>query len=264
MWRDALFELRVYCLHTLKAGGRHSVHSPLVYELLDVVLAGKKEFYCFEEIEEARKNLLADDSVIEVSEMGAGSRFSKSSQRYIAQIAQHSLQSKHCAQALFKIVQHYQCKNILELGTSLGITTAYLAKTRTDAMVHTIEGSEEIMKHAKQVFAELDIKNAIAIHGNFDHELKPVLEKMKRVDFALIDGNHRYEPTVNYVSEIIKHCHVNSIIVLDDIHWSAEMERAWKEVAALEQVSISIDFFHFGLLFLRSGVEKQRFVLRLP
>lgn len=261
-----LFELKSYLQYAVKAKGRggHGVHSPLLYELITQVLSPKKELYAFEKIEAERKRLLSNDKVILVEDFGAGSRSNQSNKRRINEIAKSALQPKRSAQALAQMVHHYQPKSILELGTSLGITTSYLASANTKALVHTIEGSKEIANQAKEVFDLLGINNARLTIGNIDKELSSVLQEMKQVDFVLMDGNHRYEPTMRYFELIKQYCHPDSILVLDDIHWSSEMNKAWKEISALPEVTVSVDFYHFGVLFFRQGRQKEDFVFWLP
>lgn len=261
-----LFELKSYIQYAVKAKGRggHGVHSPLLYELITQVFSPQKELYAFEKIEAERLRLLNNDKAIHVEDFGAGSRSNQRAKRKISEIAKSALQPKRSARALAQMIHHYKPQSILELGTSLGITTSYLASANTKAMVHSIEGSSEIANSAKQVFDSLNLQNVQLTVGNMDEILTDVLENMKRVDFVLMDANHRYEPTMRYFNLIKQNCHSDSIIVLDDIHWSTEMNRAWKEIIARTEVKISVDFFHFGVLFFKQGRQKEDFVFWLP
>ena len=96
-----------------------------------------------------------------------------------------------------------------------------------------------------------------------DETLSEKLEGTRKIDFAFIDGNHRKAPTLNYTNQIIKKSHSNSILILDDIYWSSEMNDAWEELKNHPQVTLSIDIFHKGFLFFRKGIEKQHFYLRV-
>lgn len=240
------------------------MHSPLVFQLMTEVLPPSRLFYSFTEIEALRNDLERSNQLLKVEDFGAGSRKSAGSERKISSIATTALQSKHCAQALFRIIDFYRPQNILELGTSLGITTSYLARANESAMVHTIEGSAEVGDVAKEVFLKQHIKNIVQHIGPFDAVLPQLLKEFDRIDFALIDGNHRLEPTLRYFELIRDKCNENSMIVLDDIHWSKEMNDAWQKIISMAEVSVSIDFFHFGMVYFRRGIEKQNFVLRMP
>jgi len=261
---DALFELRSYAKHLFAAVGPHGVHSPLVFDMLTKVLRPEKQFYCFEQIEKQRGILLNDHTCIDVNDPGAGSRKLHNRQRVIRDIARHALQSEHCAQQLFRITHHFKPTRILELGTSLGITTSYLASVDKTASVVSIEGVAAVADVAKGVFSRLGLSNIDLITGKFDEVLNDAFSKLGQVDLALIDGDHRYEATVQYFKRIAEHCHDNSIIILDDIHWSKGMHDAWLDIIRDERVMVSIDFFHFGVLFFKRDRERENFRLHLP
>ncbi|MFI5133955.1 MAG: class I SAM-dependent methyltransferase, partial [Chitinophagales bacterium] len=126
-----------------------------------------------------------------------------------------------------------------------------------------LEGSSSIAKVAKQNFEELKISNIEVIEGNFDKTLAAVVRGLSSVDFAFIDGNHRKEPTIQYFNSILAKINNFSIVVIDDIHWSREMEDAWSYCQKYESVALSIDLFFMGLLFFRNEIkEKQHFSIR--
>ncbi len=82
------------------------------------------------------------------------------------------------------------------------------------------------------------------------------------LDFAFFDGNHRYEPTLRYFNLCAARRTERSVFVLDDIHWSAEMERAWNTIRQHPEVRLTIDLFFVGLVFFRRNQPRQHFRLR--
>jgi predicted O-methyltransferase YrrM len=162
------------------------------------------------------------------------------------------------------MVRFYKPQTVLELGTSLGITTCYLARANPDATIITLEGATSVLNMAKQNFKEARVGDIRTIGGNFDDTLGPALDSnLTTVDFAFIDGNHRREPTIRYFESIISKTNSHSIIVLDDIHWSKEMEQAWKYCKEHPSVVLTIDLFFIGILIFRKEIkEKQHFVVR--
>lgn len=161
------------------------------------------------------------------------------------------------------MVDHYRCKHILELGTSLGIGTAYLATASKNAQITTIEGSKEIAQKAKSNFNSMDLQNVHQVIGNFDDILPDVLKNITAIDLVFIDGNHRKEATLDYFEKIMPFVHEDSILIFDDIHWSKGMHEAWLAISNDKRVVLSIDVFQFGLVFFLPSIkEKQHFVLR--
>ena len=223
----------------------------------------KKTYTDYEAIESLRKKLLKDATVLSVEDYGAGSSSSKANQRSVASIAKHAAKPKKYAQLLYRIVKFYRPKTIIELGTSLGITTSYLSIAGRNSSVITMEGSSEIAKISRQNFQALSLNNIKLVEGNFDYTLPAVLYQLPTIDFAFIDGNHRREPTENYFRWLLANSNSESVFVFDDIHWSNEMEQAWNNVKEHFAVRCTIDLFFIGIVFFRQEFkEKQHFIIR--
>lgn len=248
---------------TASNGKGHGVHSPFLFDFIERVLNDDRQFYVFHQIEKMRRALRGDEKVLTIEDFGAGSASLKTKQRAVSSIAQTSLKPKKYSQLFFRMIDYYQPKTILEIGTSLGITTSYLASANLRNQVITLEGSKAIADVAKNIFKKLQLSNVELIEGNFDHTLSAVLEKIPTIDFAFIDGNHRYQPTVDYFMQILAKSTEHSIIILDDIHWSEEMEQAWEWVKEYEAVSMTVDLFFIGIVLLRKEfLKKQHFTIR--
>jgi predicted O-methyltransferase YrrM len=252
------FQLAKKYLHyyfTASNGNGHGVHSPFVFDFITNVLMDKKIYNSYNKVEEQRKKLLANTLTIEVEDFGAGSTVFKSNQRVIKNIAATSLKPKKYAQLLFRIAQYYKPEVIIELGTSLGITTAYLASGNTHSKVYTCEGSKNVAVIAKDNFDELKLKNIELVEGDFEQTLQPLLSKLNKIDLAFIDGNHRKEPTLNYFTQLLKHSTNSTIVIFDDIHWSAEMEAAWVTIQSNPAVTLTIDLFFIGIVLINNDFK---------
>lgn len=260
------FELAVkYLQYYLSAnnGKGHGTHSPFVFEFIVNVLNNKKDYYAYADIEQVRENLKYDGRTIEIKDLGAGSRKRKTDITTVSEIAKTSLKPKKYAQLLFRITDYYQPKIIIELGTSLGITTAYLASANEKAKVVTFEGISGIASVARENFRHLQIENIEVVEGNFDETLHSEVSRLRRIDLAFLDGNHQKDATINYFHRILPFTDENSILVFDDIHWSREMEQAWDEIVSDSAVTLSIDLFFIGLVFFRKQQKaKQHFKIR--
>lgn len=260
-WQLAQKYIRYYL--TAMNGKGHGVHSPFVFEFITHVLNDSKQYAAYEKVEALRQELLEEKAVIEVEDLGAGSTLAKTSSRSIASIAKHAAKPPKYAQLLFRLVNYYQPETILELGTSLGISTCYMAMANPHAYVVTGEGSNAIAAEATRNFHAMNLPFVELVEGNFDDTLPEMLQSMPIVDMAFIDGNHREEPTLRYFNQILPHTHNFSMIVFDDIHWSAEMEAAWEAIKAHPRVRMSIDLFFVGIVFFREEFKvKQHFTIR--
>lgn len=248
---------------TASNGRGHGIHSPFVYAFVRDVLMDRRRYYAYEQVEELRERLLKDASIINVEDMGAGSMLKVTSKRTIASIAKYAAKPKKFGQLLFRVVNQYQYKNILELGTSLGITSSYLSLAALDGHVYTLEGAEAIAQKAQENFHHLGLQHVALIQGNFDQTLPALLQLNKKYDLVFVDGNHRKEPTIRYFQQIVPHLAEKSVIVFDDIHWSREMQSAWEEIKKDPRVMLSVDLFFVGLIFFDASFKvSQHFRIR--
>ncbi len=239
----------------------HDVHSPFVFSFINNILLNDGEFYCFEKIEAIREKLLNDNRIIEITDLGAGSKIYKTNKRVISKIAKTSVISGKEAKLLFKIVNYFHPQNIIELGTSLGISTLYLANTAKQAQVYTIEGDKQIYNIANSYFNLLEQNNIKSFNNNFDDILPEILDELEYVDCAYIDGNHTKEATLRYFNLLLPKLTNKSVLIFDDIYWSKEMLSAWNEIKANKQVKVTIDLFYFGIVMFRTEQPKEDFKL---
>ncbi|MBA4849919.1 O-methyltransferase [Emticicia sp. BO119] len=251
-----------YLKYLILAKNEHSLHSPFLFEFYLKVLKGSGSGRSFSEIETLRDNLLRNEQEIEITDFGAGSKLNRSSQRKIKDIAKNSQKPARIAQLFYRIIKYYNYETILDLGTSLGVTTAYLANANTNGKVYTFEGCPNTAQIAMENFGKLGLHNVEIIVGDLYNTLGIQLEKIGKIDFAFFDANHRYEPTVNYFEKCLSKIHEDTCFVFDDIYWSEEMKKAWEHIINQPQVSISIDIFWIGIVFFRKKQQKQHFVLR--
>lgn len=248
------------------------MHSPFVFDFVLNVLNNKSGYRVPKEIEILRKQLLSDDRLIEVNDLGAGSRSQPGRERSVKNIARSATKPERLAAILYRTVRHYQPLLIIELGTSLGITTSCFSKANENALIHTIEGSAEIAAIANENFKNLQCSNIHLHTGNFDEQLPIILSNVsdgstsdgdKHSFLGFIDGNHQYEPTMRYFNWFLEKINENSILIFDDIHWSREMEHSWEKIKAHPEVMYTIDIFYLGFVFFRKDFRvKQNFSIR--
>jgi len=251
-----------YLKYRWHAKSRHDIHSPFLYAFVDEVLGDDRSFYAFREITALRQKLLVDETPIPVRDLGAGSQKEAGIKRKISTIARHAAISRKHGELLFRIVHYYQQPNILEMGTSFALRTAYLALARKKARVITLEGCPNCAAKAQAHFETLEADNIRLLLGPFDETLPRALHELPRLDLAYFDGNHRKAPTLRYFRQCLKKAHPGTIFIFDDIHWSQEMEAAWAEICLHEKVTISLDLFRWGIVFFKNGIARQHQVLR--
>ena len=175
-----------------KNGKGHGIHSPFVYRFVREVLMDRNQYPVYFIAESYRKRLLNNLDSIEVIDLGAGGKDKSIKQKQISTIAKSALKPPKYSQMLYRFASTYSCRNIVELGTSLGVTTCYLAHTPHLESITTIEGAPQIATFASLQFNLMKLQNVKFVTGNFDNTLSGVLE-----------SNSNCRPTTSNCSPLI-------------------------------------------------------------
>ncbi len=251
-----------YLKYYFTAKTKYSIHSPFVYDLLTNTIQNENRYYCYGAIERLRELLLQDHTKIKRTDFGAGSLKNNATKQSISSIAKNAAKPFKYASLIFRLANKFQPKTILELGTSLGISTCYLSFAKQNATIITIEGCPETAAIAAQNFKKIKLQNIEQVIGNFDTVLPNELTKIKKLDFAFIDGNHHEKPTHDYFNQFIPYTHNNTVLIFDDIHWSKGMENAWAEIKNDKRVTLTIDLFFIGIVFFNTNFTKENFIIK--
>lgn len=254
------FQIKAYLKHWFSSHSKRGdgVHSPFIFSFITDIKNEKHPYYTYRVIEQIRNSLLHDKSIIHVTDLGTG----KSRSRAICDIAKRSLKPTKEAQLLFRMVNTYQPKTIIDLGTSLGTSTLYLAQGNPTATVYTFEGCPQTAKIAASNFKNARSSNIQLTIGDITTTLPNVLEKLPSIDFVFFDANHQKEPTLSYFQQCIQKASTHAVFVFDDIHWSEGMQEAWNMIRQHPQVRVSVDLFHLGILFLNPELKPAHYNLK--
>lgn len=236
----------------------YGVHSPYLFNFVRFVIRERNKYYLYDDIEKLRSQLLTDSRQIEVTDFGTG--YNRS--RKVSDIAAHSLLPAKHAQLLFRMVKHFKPVTILELGTSLGLSTAYMASNSSNCRCISLEGCPQTASIARENFSKLQLKNITIVEGDIDKTLLPVLAELNKLDFVFIDANHTSRALIMYFEACVRYVDRNTVMVFDDIHWSDDMEIAWNAIKKHEKVKSTIDLFRLGIVFFNTDLNKKDYKIR--
>ena len=250
--------------HSYRSRSRFDLHSPFLYKLYKEVLKDQTIYAEYKRVEHVRFAMLHHPGFIRMTDFGSKSTDIRWSKKVVhtRKVVRDSAVSPRSGQFLFRLARHFKPATILELGTSLGISTAYLAIGNPESRVVTVEGCPETADFARRNFEHLGLKNIRQIVGNFDEVLPGFLSENGKMKMFFIDGNHLKGPTLKYFSQILEYIEDDSVLILDDIHWSKDMESAWKEIRNHPSVKVTVDLFQIGLVFFSDRLSKEDFILR--
>ncbi|RXR18382.1 class I SAM-dependent methyltransferase [Flavobacterium amnicola] len=242
---------------------QHGVHSPFVFNLVTKCFYDKSDYPEYKTLKAYRKDLLQNNNTIEVNDFGAGSRVFKSNSRQISKIAKTAGITPKRAELLCRIVNYFQPKTILEIGTSLGLATSALSLGNSKAKITTLEGCPETSAIAKNQFQSFNLNNIESVVTEFETYFKNCKPSTVNYQFIYFDGNHSKKATLDYFEFLLPTISNETVWVFDDIHWSSEMEEAWEIIKKHPKVTVTIDTFQWGLVFFRYEQEKEHFTIRV-
>ena len=287
--RVALYRAKSWLRHQLTAWntGGEGVHSPYLFEWVRMVMMDKNAYYIWGEIERCREKMLRDERELEFVDYGSGKlkgengklKGENGERRRVCDIARRSLAKRKYAQMLSRLVNwlgashslengsgtayslEFRGLTIVELGTSLGVTTAYMAAVDSRNKVITYEGCEAVAEIAKENWQSLGLNNITCHVGEIDVER--LARELQKVDVAFIDANHTYASTRAYFNMLATKVHAKSVLVVDDIHYNEEMGKAWEEICADDRVTTTMDLYQMGLVFFDTNYWKKHYRMRI-
>ena len=296
-----LYRVSSWLKHQLTARntGGHGVHSPYLFEWVRMVMSDKNTYYVWDEIEEIRQEMLKDTRELEFVDYGSGgplptspSKGRSANIRRVCDIAKGSLARRKEAQLLARLVgwlgrplltspsrggigdeasEDRKGLTIVELGTSLGVTTAYLAAMDSRNKVVTYEGCPAVAEVARANWEKLGLSNIACVVGEITVDslqftvdsLQLAVDRLSGIDVAFIDANHTYEATLTYFNALASRVHEKSVVVVDDIHYNEDMEKAWKAICADERVTTTMDLYRMGLVFFDKHYWRKHYKMRI-
>jgi len=252
---DGIYRISAAVRYLVSAQSRYRIHSPFLFAFLDEGLRRPLPRNAVQRTQAYRKSLTDNNTVIDTAGYGAGSRVFTSQRRTVSRIAKVAGMNRRKIRLMQKTVRYFKPKEILELGTSLGIGSVAMA-TAAESRVTSIEGCPVTADMARKHIRSAGIPRIEIITGSFEETLPRLLED-KAFDMYYLDGNHTREATLKYFEIILPQMENHTIVIMDDIHWSKGMNTAWQTVAAHPEVTLSLDFYDLGMLFFRKELTKE-------
>lgn len=249
-----------YLLFSRHAKG-HGIHSPFLYKLIREVFNDKTFHPGYVMAENMKKKMLKRGELI-INGLGAGSQVTSSKERKISSIAKNSSIPRKYGRLLHRLVKFFKPDIIFELGTSLGISAAYMAAARDQTKAITVEGDTTIAGIARENLQWANLKNVEVWNEDFDDSISKLQENIAPDFMLFIDGNHTYDATLKYFKSFSDLASTNTIFIIDDIHWDGNMERAWYDICQLPGVTLSLDLHRLGIVLFNKELTKQHYIIR--
>ncbi|MBK7912129.1 MAG: class I SAM-dependent methyltransferase [Saprospiraceae bacterium] len=247
--------LFLYSRYYLSAKSIYQMHAPYLFELLQFVYDPDRNYYDFIKIHEASKSLESNYNLI------AENDFSKTHQQAGLSIGAMYKKSGHTLTAyecLYRLVTFIKPKNSLELGASVGMSGLSMALANKYGIHTSVEGNSSLAESTNRLFQNYELNSARCLHSRFDEFLSNN-PRSNLFDFVFIDGDHRYQATLDNFNKLLDMLTEDAVLLIDDIHWSAEMHKAWIELSRHPSIHCSLEMMRWGLLFKSKKLTKGCF-----
>ena len=256
-----MYQITAYIKFLFRATNQHGVHSPFVYNFVTKCLYNKVNYSAYKKLKDYRKTLKSSKVVLQITDLGEGSKTLDTKKRKVCKMVNTSSSSKKESKLLFRVAQYFNFNTILELGTSLGVGTYAFALANKFSKISTVEGCPNTSNFAKSKLEVLEVENVSFINTDFKAAISG-LEELK-FDCIYFDGHHSKEATIDYFESLLPKIHNDSVFIFDDIYWSKGMTEAWEYIKTHNMVKVTVDCFHLGFVFFRKEQVKEHFKIRL-
>jgi predicted O-methyltransferase YrrM len=214
-----------------------------------------------ERVELERKRLLRRQEPLIDGSLGRGGLYDDGVTIQDACLVSKPLES---ALLLFLLTRATKPSTVIELGTNVGISSAYIAAALKlngeNGKIATFDASPYRQRLAQEAHRNLGLDNVSYVEGLFRDTIYPSLSKLGSIDLAFIDGHHQYQPTLDYFEEILKFSTPDTVFVFDDIRWSRDMKKAWSQIQSDERLGLVVDLSTVGVCVRCQPDVSQRYV----
>lgn len=256
-----MYQIIAYIKFLISSTNQHGVHSPFVYNFVTKCLYDKEKYPKYTKLKNYRNTLKKSDIILEITDLGEGSKVLDSKKRRVAKMIRKSSSTKKETKLLYRVTNYFKPKTILELGTSLGMGAYAMALSDAASNITTIEGCPNTSNFAKTKFKEFGVDNIKFITGDFT-AIIPTLST-KGFDLIFFDGHHNKVATIQYFESLLPKTNNDTVFIFDDIYWSKGMTEAWEYIKAHRAVAVTIDCFSLGFVFFRKEQAKEHFKVRV-
>jgi predicted O-methyltransferase YrrM len=245
----------------LKSSNQHGIHSPFVYDLITKCFYDKTPFSAYHNLKALRNKLIYNQDLVKIKHYSETSKVFQSNHQKISTIVKGEGSSYKKQKQLYRITNYFKPKNVLELGTSVGLGSAAMAIASNNSIIKTVEVNKNISDIAKKVFKSYQLKNIQIDTSSFKDFFKK--SNYENLDLVYLDGTCDKESTIENFNSLLKHSHNESVFIINNIYWSKEMTEAWNIIKKQKEITVSIDTYYLGFLFFRKEQPKQHFTIRL-
>ena len=187
--------------------------------------------------------------------------FNSKDKRTVSEISKKAASPQKWCEFFYYLTNYSNSKSILEIGTNVGISGQYfisgLNKSNEITYFTSLEGLPKLCEISSERFHKIAEKNTNieVIQGLYENTFEQVTNSNMKYDLVFFDGNHKYQPTIDYFNLLKNSYSENAILIFDDINWSGEMKKAWKYIQEQDGIYFIADFFKAGIVIFNPKIK---------
>ena len=201
----------------------HGIHSPFVFNLVNNVIEEKRAYYCYGDISD-----------------------------YLSVYHQKELTPNKRHRLAFRLVNYFGAKNILEIGSGMGISTLFLTASSSLSECLCVEKNKDNREIAKRLYMDFDRQTTIL-------EEPPVLPLKTNLDCIFINLDYYSDLSEDYLDALCKQCHNKSFIVVTGIRRNKAYNRLWKHLSSNNLRTVELDLFNIGIIFFDKQLSRWEY-----
>lgn len=155
---------------------------------------------------------------------------------------------------LYRVIRHYEPDSVVSFGSITALNATALAMGHLQTRVY-LEQSEDFLE-------TLNLMGVINVNLIQPSEFDSERFRRLNTSFVFFGRDSFEEDTWDYLVDCLSYKTVDSVFIFEGIHHNRDIEDAWEEIKANEDVSVTFDLYSIGMVFFREGIEKQDFVLK--
>jgi 16S rRNA G527 N7-methylase RsmG len=233
------------------------VHSPFVFNLISKVIDERNPYYSFEDIELVRLCFKFDETIISYKDIIS----QKEKKITIGNAIYKKTLSPKKGALLFRLANYFKAKNILQIGSGMGIPTLYLTSYSKNINCLVLESEESFSEIAKKVIKKGSDKNIEVRVGEYKDTLQEALSDLKEIDIVYFDYCNDYEINYNLFEQCVKYTNVNSIFIINGIKANNNSRKLWNKICDNEKVTVSIDMYSIGIVTFNPKLHKKKYIV---
>lgn len=225
------------------------VHSPFAFNLITNVIDERCAYYAYDRIEIVRRQLLQMGAPLGTTGMSIGRA-----------TARYGIRKSH-GQLLFRLANYFKPKQIVQVGTGMGLSTLYLTGYSAHVQCISLEEDPARAEWARWCLERMGKRHVRVERGGYESLLPKALAQFETVDFLFFNAPERATELYGMFEKCVGHIQPDTVLVVEGLRASRAMQDFWERVKAHPATVLTFDLYHVGLVFFNKKMYRKDYIV---